>query len=200
MCMNTLYVTEKEEKRKAEYDMNTKAMMAPPKALDEEDINHLNSIQERYDAEKKKQLEEESRELEKFRASRFGNTPLDQSTPLSSSSSSSSRKEAEFILPIKTKSNLSATQSTVILAKKRKIINNNITANKREANGECDDNGEYDKNRSAESDKFDEIRGSCGEFTKNNGIEPQVSRSTSQLSVSSGLTGLGGYGSDSDCG
>ena len=196
------HTIEKEEKRKAEYDMNTKAMMAPPKALDEEDINHLNSIQERYDADKRRQQEEEDRELEKFRASRFGTAaPVDQNAPLSSSSSSftSSSKETDFIIPMKAKISVSSMKPSVVVTKKRKINNNGSGKNADTTKGEDDSNDHNDgSNVLNNNDNSSSTNKSAKNDNDSGKGDNNVDDSRLKAPTSSCLSGLGGYGSDSD--
>jgi len=93
-------LAEREEAKKLEYDLNTKRMNAPPKALDDEDVNHLNSLAEKEITSKQARKEEEDKELEAFRASRSKvSHPIDQLAPLEVPKSA----EQAIIIPLKRK-------------------------------------------------------------------------------------------------
>ena len=71
-------LAEREEAKKIEYDLNTRRMNAPPKALDEEDVNHLNSLAEKEQTEKQARLEQEELEQSGHTMEFTGNVPLMQ--------------------------------------------------------------------------------------------------------------------------
>lgn len=61
-------------KEQEEYDRVTKLIFAPPKALDEEDVNHFNTIHEREQQRKMKILEHEESEVAAFTNARMNRT------------------------------------------------------------------------------------------------------------------------------
>lgn len=97
-------LAEREEAKKMEYDLNTRRMNAPPKALDEEDVNHLNSLAEKEQTDKQARLEQEELELEAFRVSRTRvSQPLVDNPAPSTSSTSSTYKIADQALFVSSK-------------------------------------------------------------------------------------------------
>ena len=65
---------EQKAKKDAEYDAVTKAMFAPTKALDEEEAQHLEAIDERRRNDRMLQNLAEAREVDGFKAARLNHT------------------------------------------------------------------------------------------------------------------------------
>lgn len=63
-------LAEQQAKKQEEYDANTKLMFAPPKGLDMEEYNFLESINETRERTERQRKEEETKALEEFRAAR----------------------------------------------------------------------------------------------------------------------------------
>mmetsp|Transcript_23879 Transcript_23879/g.35036 ORF Transcript_23879/g.35036 Transcript_23879/m.35036 type:complete len:200 (+) Transcript_23879:32-631(+) len=67
-------LAEQQEKKQAEYDANTKLIFAPPKALDEEDVEYFQHMEQLRKQQMTKQKEEEEKELAVFRSSKHAAT------------------------------------------------------------------------------------------------------------------------------
>jgi len=65
---------ENREKKEAEYDAVTKAIFAPTKALDEEEAQHMNDIEDRKRTDRMLQKTQEDKELDEFKYARLSRT------------------------------------------------------------------------------------------------------------------------------
>jgi hypothetical protein len=67
---------EQREKKEAEYDATTKAMFAPTKALDEEEAQHMNDVEDRKHNNRMLQKTQEDREMDEYKFARLSRTTV----------------------------------------------------------------------------------------------------------------------------